>query len=69
MEECRQVNVPKVDNTTKICEVLVKEKCIVASKKRLTPIEILIGDNYEAVMDKLLAKVRELENRIDILEL
>ena len=66
--ECREVNVPEVDNTEIECQVGTKEQCVVATKKRIVPIVINVGDTYDTVMDKLLDKIRQLETRINNLE-
>lgn len=66
--DCKQVNIPTVDNSQPDCEKIIKSQCVVTTKKRTTPVVINIGDDYEEVIDKMLYKIRELETRILDLE-
>ena len=64
MTECRQTNVPSVDNTQPDCQEVIKEQCVVATKKRTTPIEISTGEPLESILDKILMEIRDIKQSL-----
>jgi hypothetical protein len=65
---CSQTNIPSVNEDAPTCPTPIKEECIFMTEARTNPITINVDEDYKTVLNRLLAYIITLENRIIILE-
>ncbi len=65
--ECKQANVPQVDNTALECNQFVNSQCVLHPDV-LTYLNLPANSNMRVVINTLLASLSDARNRITLLE-